>query len=258
MAEPLRQKNDAGVYRRPTNIESEIDELLLLSGDDRTSRAKIVDRSDPGYVSSEAILYFLRQTRLDNSDRNFETLYRVLISRIKKTLPGRGREGGSLDAAAERAAGQVEGRFINLLVADRQSYQNGLDFFEIHFNQALLGLRRTALKKMFREKSREAPAPEEGETPGEFSRSGKPYSPFDTQKYSDPLYRTRLLEAISALPDDQRQVLSLDMIGVPYTSNDSTIATIGSLVGCNEQTARNRRDRAFRALRIALEGETNE
>jgi hypothetical protein len=84
----------------PVKIEQEIDGLLLLSGDERIERAKIRDRSDQRYVSSEAILYFMRRTRLDNSERNFETLYRVLISRIRTTLPGRGREAGTLDAAA--------------------------------------------------------------------------------------------------------------------------------------------------------------
>lgn len=255
MAEPLRQHNAAGIYQRPINIENEIDGLMTLSKDDLTSRAKIVDRSNPEYVSSEAILYFLRKTRLDNSDRNFETLYRVLISRIKKTLPGRGRSDGDLDAAAERAASQVEGRFIDLLVADRQSYQNRLDFFEVRFNQALLSLRRTALKKMSKEKAREAVAVEDSEASGEFNRSGEPYSPFDTQKYSDPLYRMRLLEAISKLPSDQRQVMFLDIKGFAYTSKDPTATTIGSLVGCSEQTARNRRDRAYKAIRIALEGD---
>lgn len=255
MAEPLRQTNDAGVYRRPVNIESEIDNLTMLSADERTARAKIGNRNDPDYVSSEAILYFLRRTKLDNSDRNFETLYRVLISRIKKTLPGRGREGGNLDTGAERVASQAEGRFIELLAADRQIYQKRLDFFEVHFNQALLALRQTALKKVLTDKSREAPAIEEADAVGEFNRSGKPYSPFDPQKYSDPHYRIKLREAINALPDDQRQVLFLDMQGFPYTSKEDLQATIGTLVGCNEQTARNRRNRAYKALRIALEGE---
>jgi DNA-directed RNA polymerase specialized sigma24 family protein len=239
----------------PVKIEQEIDGLLLLSGDERIERAKIRDRSDQRYVSSEAILYFMRRTRLDNSERNFETLYRVLISRIRTTLPGRGREAGTLDAAAERAASNVESRFIDVLVADRLAYDNRLDFFEVHFNEALLGLRQTALKKMFKEKSREAPAAEDVEVSGGFQRSGKPYSPTDPQKYSDPLYRIRLLEAISALPSDQRQVMFLDIKGFQYTSKDPTASTIGSLVGCSEQTARNRRDRAHKALRIALEGD---
>jgi DNA-directed RNA polymerase specialized sigma24 family protein len=108
---------------------------------------------------------------------------------------------------------------------------------------------------MFKEKSREAPAAEDVEVSGGFQRSGKPYSPTDPQKYSDPLYRIRLLEAISALPSDQRQVMFLDIKGFQYTSKDPTASTIGSLVGCSEQTARNRRDRAHKALRIALEGD---
>lgn len=108
---------------------------------------------------------------------------------------------------------------------------------------------------MFKEKSREAPAAEDVEVSGGFQRSGKPYSPTDPQKYSDSLYRIRLLEAISALPSDQRQVMFLDIKGFQYTSKDPTASTIGSLVGCSEQTARNRRDRAHKALRIALEGD---
>lgn len=258
MAEPLRNQTEDGPYRRPIEIEQQIDALVRLSGDERMERAAIVDRSDPGYVSSEALLYFLRQSRADNSKRNFETLYRILLKRVQKTLPGLGRAEGNLDAAVERASDSIERHFIEMIVRDRTSYEIGLDFFEVRFNAALVGLRRTALKKMYKEKSREAPAPDDGEIPGEFNRSGKAYSPYDTKKYSDPLYRIRLRDAISALPNDQRQVLILDMHGVPYTSKDPAAATIGSLVGCNEQTARNRRDRAYEALRIALEGGTDE
>lgn len=47
----------------------------------------------------------------------------------------------------------------------------------------------------------------------------------------------------------------LDWQGVPFTSNDPDIATVGSFIGCGEQAARQKRDRAREAIRIALEGD---
>jgi hypothetical protein len=260
MAEPLRKLIGGVPYTRPEEVELEINQLLELTGNERLRRMSILYPKDAEYVRSECLLYFIRQTRSQNSELHFETLFKLLLRRVKRALPGAGRRNtaSTIDAAEERAAENVEARFLEFLSIDAKGYDDRLDFFEAKFAAAFLALRRTALSKMYKEKSREAPAPEDGEVPTEFSKSGNSFTPFSLEKYSDPLYRIRLGAAIKALPDVQRKVLVLDMHDVPYTSKDPTVATVGSLVGCGEQTARHHRDRAYAALKIALEGGKDE
>ena len=257
MAEPLRKLVEGVLYARPREIETQIDELWALTGDERYLRMAILDPRNPEYVRSECLLHFLRGTRMDNSDRRFQALYQLLIMRVKQALPGgRRRSNGPIDSAEERAAEAAEGRFIEMLVNDRHGYDDRLDFFETKFASAVKSLRQTALSKMYKEKERETQLPEDADSIDAAHASS--INPINPDKYSDPIYRVRLLDAIHALPDELRKVLILDRAGVPFTSKNPEIATIGSLVGCGEQTARQRRDRAHAALRIALEGKDDE
>lgn len=259
MAEPLRKVVDGVPYARPRDIDEQIDELHTLVGEERDRRMAILDPRNPEYVRSECLLHFLRGSRMDNSDQRFQSLYQLLIMRVRQALPGgRRRPNGPINTAEERAAAAAESRFIEMLVNDRNGYDDRLDFFEAKFAFAVKSLRRTALSKMYKEKGREAQLPEDADSIDAAHASSMGFNPINPDKYSDPIYRVRLRDAIHALPDDLRKVLILDMAGIPFTSKDPAIATIGSLVGCGEQTARQRRDRAYAALRIALQGKDDE
>ncbi|XOK14031.1 hypothetical protein ACI6PO_19705 [Agrobacterium tumefaciens] len=144
----------------------------------------------------------------------------------------------------ERAASAALGRFAEILAQDYNGYDERLDFFEIKFTAALAALRRTALFKEYKESGRETALPDDAEAIDRIQTSEPGFNPFNSGKYSDPIYRIRMRTAINALPDDQRQVLILDWAGVPFTSSDPAVSTIGSIVGCGEQTARQKRDRS--------------
>lgn len=163
----------------------------------------------------------------------------------QQALPGGWRrETGPLVEMEERAASAALGRFAEILAQDYNGYDERLDFFEIKFTAALAALRRTALFKEYKESGRETALPDDAEAIDRIQTSEPGFNPFNSGKYSDPIYRIRMRTAINALPDDQRQVLILDWAGVPFTSSDPAVSTIGSIVGCGEQTARQKRDRS--------------
>ena len=71
--------------------------------------------------------------------------------------------------------------------------------------------------------------------------------------FDDPAFRSALGPAINTLPPDQKAVIGLWLQGIPIDAKDPTTNTIARILKCDERTVRNRRDRAFKALRKILE-----
>lgn len=255
MAEALRKKSGDTVYSRLPEVESQIDELTALTGDERAIRFSIVDGTDPRFVRSESLLHFLRWQR-GNSPRSYGAIYKLLLERVKLALPGGWRrENGPLVTAEERAASAGLGRFAELLASDYNGYDERLDFFEVRFNAAVAALRKTAMADERKKDRREASLPDDADAVDAIQTDAPGFNPLAIEKYSDPIYRIRMRDVIDVLPEDQKMALILDWQGVPFTSTDPDIATVGSFIGCGEQAARQKRDKAQRAIRIALEGE---
>src|ERR1035437_4011088 len=80
---PLRKRRLSGeLYERDPKIKALIAELAALSRDELIARAAITKRSDPRYIPSECIIYFIRASRRDNGEAWFERLYRTLTERV--------------------------------------------------------------------------------------------------------------------------------------------------------------------------------
>jgi len=47
----------------------------------------ITKRSDPAYIPSACLIYFVRASRRDNNEAWFERLYRILAERVLRSLP---------------------------------------------------------------------------------------------------------------------------------------------------------------------------
>ena len=77
----------------------------------------------------------------------------------------------------------------------------------------------------------------------------------DQQELDDPAFRLALTRAIDRLPDDQKEVIGLILQDFQIDSKDKSVMTISSILGCDERTVRNRRDRAYKALRAILQKE---
>ena len=261
MVEPLRMKYPNGVpYQRRDEIEKLLGELEQLPRDRLIERMKIATPAHPDFVPSECVLHFVRKSKLDNSDRQFEIMYRALIARVEKAamVPGGRHYLGEEEAITSRASSIAEAvvfQFEMKLTKDRNGYLDGLDYYEVNFASALKALRLTAREKVDRETDRVQPLSyddDEAISPVVEKAAGS-FNPFDQEKIDDPAYRSAVGAAIKRLPAEERNVILLSLKGYQDGSTDPDGITISRLLGCNDQTVRNRRKRAIAKLQKDLE-----
>ncbi|MFY9658275.1 MAG: DNA-binding response regulator [Methylocystis sp.] len=267
MAEPLRKlKDDGSPYTRPPDVEASIDALRGLPRAELVERCRISDPNHPSYVKSECVLHFVRQAKADNNDRHFEALFRILRTRVQHALPAIDRsveegESALVQASAIEIRDAVLFRFQELLCQDRAGYDDRLDYFEIRFDGAIANLRRTARRKTWKEENRSQPLSYDDETSelsSEVEDALARLNPQSPEKIDDPAYRKRFAAAIDSLPEDQRRVIVLLLRDIQIESKDPEAVTIVKVLACSEKTVRNRRDRAFKALRAALDEDLGE
>ncbi|MGY4346771.1 hypothetical protein ACVWXM_003238 [Bradyrhizobium sp. GM7.3] len=116
----LRKRRLNGeLYERDPKVEALIAELAGLPRDELIVRAAVTKHSDPGYVPSECLVYFIRASRRDNNEAWFERLYRILIERVLRSLPRTESSDGKTESLTRGAVrDKVFGRLVELLSAD--------------------------------------------------------------------------------------------------------------------------------------------
>ncbi|PPD41021.1 MAG: response regulator receiver protein [Methylocystis sp.] len=254
---PLRKRRLSGeLYERDRKIEALIAELAVLPRDELIARAEITKRSDPGYVPSECLVYFIRASRRDNNEVWFERLYRILTERVLRSLPRAESPGGKMESLTRGVVrDKVLGRFVELLSADRAAYAEKVDYFEVRFDGALASLRRDAQEKAWRDENRSRPLEYEEESgwlSPEVEAAAGTHDPFATSDFDDPAYQLRLDAAIDALPTEQSRIVHMLRQGFPIDSKEPDVMTIAKALGRSEKTVRTYRDKAFAALRAAM------
>lgn len=251
---PLRKRSREGVlYVRDSELEAALSALLTLPRAEVAERALIDDRADPKYVPSECLLYFIRQSRDATSDAGFErAIYELLVSRVLRALPRPERADGEVRLIHEEVRDAALHRFKRLLASDRHTYDEKLDMYECRFDLAVARLRSDAQKKVCRESQRFQQIASEEEGDEQRPAEEGSYDPFDPEKIDELAYRSRLNAAIDALPLDQRRVIHMLQQEIPIDSKDPDVETIVKALKCSEKTVRNRRDRAYAALRADL------
>lgn len=254
---PLRKRSLEGVpYARPPDIEALIAELAALPRDELAARAEITKRTDPRYIPSECLVYFVRATRADNNERWFERLYRMLAARVLRSLPKPENRDGKTESLTRGAVrDKVLDRFAVLLAKDRSGYVDKLDYFEIRFDGALANLRRDAQEQAWRDENRSKSLEydeESGELSPEVETAVGIHDPFAASEFDDPAYRSRLDAAIEALPTEQSRIIEMLRQGFPIDSKEPGVMTIAKALGRSEKTIRTNRDKAFAALRTAM------
>jgi DNA-binding CsgD family transcriptional regulator len=255
---PLRKRRLSGeLYVRTPETEAIIAEMAILPRGDLVVRGAISNRSDPGYIPSECLVYFIRASRCDNNEIWFERLYRILIERVLRSLPrvtsfDRKTESLMRDIVRDK----VLGRFVELLSEDRGTYVEKLDYFEIRFDGALASLRRDAQEQAWRDEKRSRPLDYDlnsGELSPEVEAAAGSYDPFEGSDFDDEVYRLRFEAAIEALPPEQSRIIHMLRQGFPIDSKEQDVMTIAKALGRSEKTVRTYRDKAFAALRVAME-----
>lgn len=254
---PLRKRRLSGeLYGRDAKIEALIAELAALPRDELVARAEIAKRSDPGYLPSECLVYFIRASRRDNNEAWFERLYRILIGRVLRSLPKAESSDGRTESLTRGVVrDKVFSRFVELLSADRADYLDKLDYFEVRFDGALANLRRDAQEQAWRDENRSQPLEydeESGELSPEVEAAAGSHDPFAASDFDDPAYRSRLDAAIEALPTEQSRIIHMLRQGFPIDSKEPDVMTIAKALGRSEKTVRTYRDKAFATLRAAM------
>ena len=142
------------------------------------------------------------------------------------------------------------------LAADRTSYLEKLDFFEIRFDGAVANLRRDAQQQAWRDENRSEPLElddESGAVSPEVEAAAHRQNEGLLSELDDPVYWSQLDPAIDALPNDQRRTIHMLSQGIPIDSKEPDVLTIARALGRSEKTIRNYRDKAFVALRSAIQ-----
>ncbi|WP_051990207.1 MULTISPECIES: response regulator transcription factor [unclassified Labrenzia] len=255
--EPLRKRRLSGeLYERDAKIAVLIAELATLPREDLIARAAISKRSDPGYVPSECLIYFIRASRRDNNEAWFERIYRILIGRVLRSLPKSENPDGKTESLTRGIVrDKVFSRFVELLSMDRGTYIEKLDYFEVRFDGALASLRRDAQEQAWRDENRSRPLEydrESGEPSSEVEAATGSDDPLESSDFDDEAYRVRFEAAIEALPPEQSRIIHMLRQGFPIDSKVPDVMTISKALGRSEKTIRTYRDKAFAALRVTM------
>ncbi|HHZ8328447.1 TPA: sigma-70 family RNA polymerase sigma factor [Pseudomonas aeruginosa] len=257
IVQSLRKRRLNGeLYQRDPKVESLIAELAALPRDELIAKAAVTKRSDPAYVPSECLVYFIRASRRDNNEAWFERLYRILIERVLRSLPRAESFDGKTESLTRGAVrDKVFSRFVELLSTDRATYVDKLDYFEVRFDGAVASLRRDAQEQAWRDENRSRPLEydeESGELSPEVEAAAGAYDPFAASDFDNAAYRLRLDAAIEALPPEQSRIIHMLRQGFPIDSKEADVMTVAKALGRSEKTIRTYRDKAFAALRTAM------
>jgi hypothetical protein len=251
---PLRKLTSKGVpYVRRNAVEAEIAELEQLSPDELMARCSLWPKAIPGFVSTEALLYFVRITDAASSHR--EHLFRVLMRRVQRALPKPDSfDGKTADLAGMTIRDRVRDSFVDLLLADTVEYNELLDYYEVNFNHAMALDRLDASRQVWTEENRSVGLEnDEEEISAEVEEAVEHYDPFDPDELDKKDYRRLLDDAIDTLPPLQKKIVEMLRLDIPIDSKNPATPTISKALGKTEKTIRNQRDRAFATLRRRLE-----
>jgi len=260
---PLRKKTKEGVlYKRRVRTEELIYNCLELSFKEFSNRAKIIDSKLDGYISSEVLVYFLRETKVHDNDTQFGVIYQLLVKRIQKVCSRIEIRLGQKDGTIHLQDFQdfVLDDFTKRVVRDRQDYNEKLDGYEVAFDQMIARRKKDSRRKMRR---RDKPKTqleynEDGEISNEVEESLARLNPNQRSIEDNVTYRFQLQRAIETLPEDEKRVINMIFAGIPSESTDPDIPTISKILECGPQTVRNRRNRAVMKLKEILGTEVND
>ena len=253
MARPLRKRKlDGTLYFRREKVE---DEIQAITGVDRAElerRADLWQVNAPGFISSEALLYCVRNAA---PGAHRDKLTEKLLLRVARRVPSvTDASGKTVSLTKMNIREAVHDHFIDLLLCDRKQYDDRLDYYEINFNSAVAADRRDANERHWKQENRTTEIQtEDGEISAQVESAIGDYDPFDADELDKKDYRLILDEAIDSLPEFQRRIVVMWRQDIPVESNDPAVESISKVLGKSEKTIRTHRDKAFASLKLRLE-----
>ncbi len=248
---------DGRPYHRMDVVEEEIAALSEKGFEEVLRRGVITARGNPDFVRPETLMHFLRATRRDNSDRRFEALYPLVLRRLLLALPRgerRTEKRTEIDAFTADLIDVVRTRFVGLVTLDRTG-GDGMDFYEVHFDEAIAGLRMKAWNKLNKKASKTDSLEADdgsGELPEHVEQAAGSYQEDEEDILSDPSYRERVMRGIDRLKPEQKEVMLMSLANIPTESSDPTVPSISGLLGCDPSTVRYRRRRSIVRIQAML------
>lgn len=252
MARPLTRANVGGeLYARPTAVEAQIDVAVCFSPSELQTRLSIIDRKAAGYLRSECLVHLVREGRQSDDQQLMNAVLPVLLGRCEANLLVTVPDGGMPDAANLRQ--EILDDLADLFVTDGTGdFPDELDFYECRFNKAFRALRIDAVRRDERRRKRSIPVvslppSEEASGPNAdedaLARMPGAFKILPTQEWN--ALRGPLVEAISALPPDERDaVILVRVLGYKVESEDPEEKTAATRCNCTGRTIRNRLKRA--------------
>jgi hypothetical protein len=242
---PLRKtKLDSTPYYRREVVEAEIRESATLSVIELERRSR--------FVSPEALVYFVRNLP-DSAYR--DALTAQLLDRVVRRIPRATDASGHTESLTRMNIREdVVDRFVDLLLSDRDEYDDRLDYYEVNFNSAIAKARLDASNRHWKHENRsdELGSDEVGVSERVEAAVGD-YDPFDADELDKKDYRLLLDDAIDSLPEFQRRIVEMWRQEIPIESKGPAVVTISKVLDKSEKTIRTHRDKAFASLRLRLE-----
>lgn len=246
-------------YERPEKIRAALDDLYALPIEEVAKRAQSIPEGEEGFVPSECVLHFVRQSKVNGDAAPYMALFKELRTRAANLVPAKCRRTGTdqylpISSFNAEVQEKVLDALLELVCQDREEYSQRLDFFEVRFNMAVTRLRSTARKKLARRREHEQEAAYKGNSTA-FSADLENLLA-SVRNSPDPeknFFRFEVRQAIDQLPSDERHVIELlHMKDLPIEAKDPATLSVSKLLKCTDRTVRNRRDRAYKQLKEIL------
>lgn len=252
MPRPLRKTRLEGtVYSRRAVVTAEIHALLSIGAVELEAQAAVWTTESSGFISPEALLYFVRNTAdVPHRDRLTELLL-GRVARIARFTNG-GITASSL--TAQNIQSDVVDNFIDLLLVDRDGYEEKLDYYEVNFNSAVASDRKDASTRHWKHENRmEALGTEDTEISDHVEAAISSIDSFDPAELDKKNYRLQLDDAIDSLPEMQRRIVVMLREEIPIESSDPLVTPISQVLDKTPKTVAKHRDIAFASIRRYLE-----
>lgn len=253
MARHLQKtKLDGTPYHRREAVEAEIQELETISASELERRSALWPSTTLGFVSPEALVYFVRNLP---TGAHRDKLTEQLLGRVVRSVPRASDASGHTTSLTRMNIREdMVDHFVDLLLSDRDRYDDRLDYYEVNFNSAIARDRLDVSTRHWTHENRsDELGSDEVEVSDQVEAAVGDYDPFDADELDKKVYRLLLDDAIDSLPEFQRRIVEMLRQEIPIESQDPSVASISKVLGKAEKTIRTHRDKAFASMRLRLE-----
>jgi hypothetical protein len=253
MPSPLtRQRPSGALYKRPPDIDAEIDRALAMSESELRGRLDPTDRDRQ--LSLECCVHLLRAAHRRGDVSFRDAVFTALLKRVDRCLV---RVVPGYLPNAEHTRENVRQRVAEIFAKSLYRGDDRLDMYECRFRKVL----RARVFDVQRQEGRHLGDAislsdyEGGAGPDDDTHGARlPDELKVPPEQLDLVTRHELARAIEKLPADQKKALLLvEFMGFKVESNDPQEITAATLCNCKGRTIRYRLARAAKTLKTLLE-----